>query len=347
MRLKQCLIIVAILIFSFSFLVATQSDSQAKSLNITFNKPGPAVHRGSMATAEFMAREVEKRTNGRVKITIYPGSTLASPPETFDATIKGICDFGESLVSFISGRFPVSEACDLPLGYPSSWVQGHVFTDFYNKFKPKEWDDVVPIYFAGPPPAVIGTVKKPVRRLEDLKGLTLRAHSGAARLVKALGAVPRVMPINEVYEALAKGVVDGCLVALEAFKPFRFIEKIKFVTDIRFVAYGSLVFHVMNKDTWAKISPGDQKIIREVAVEATDHRGKIWDEEDEKGMKGFISTPGRTFITLPPAEVEKFKAAAQVVVDEWVKKKTGQGYPAADYVKYLRERIAYWSARQP
>ena len=350
MRRKERFIFIAFLMVSALFLVITHSELQAASkkvINLNFNKLGPAAQRGSQLTAEFLAREVEKRTNGHVKINIFPGSTLASPPETFDATIRGICDIGESLIGYTAGRFPVSEACDLPLGYPSSIVEGHVFTDFYSRFRPKEWNEVVPIYWAGPPAAVIGTVKKPVHRIEDLKGLTIRAHAGSAGLIEALGAVPRVMPITEVYEALSKGVVDGVIAPTEAYLPFKFTEVIKYVADTRFVAYGSLVFIVMNKDAWAKISPEDQKIIQEVGIDAMVHRGKIWDEEDERGKKAFLSKPGREYITLPSAEVEKFKAAAQVTIDRWVGKKAAEGYPAADYVKYLKERIDYWQAKQP
>ena len=350
MRKKQKPILLASLLGVFSLLFFAYASSEAastKTITLNFNKLGPTVQRGSQVPAEYLAKEIEKRTNGRVKVALFPGSTLASPEETFDATVKGICDIGESLIGYIQGRFPVTEACDLPLGYPSSLVEAHVFTDFYDHFKPKEWDEVVPVYWAGPPPAVIGTVKKPVRTYEDLQGLTIRAHAGSAALIKSLGGVPRVMPITQSYEALAKSVVDGIIVPFEAYVPFKFSEVIKYVTDTTCVAYGSVSFTIMNKNAWNKISPEDQKIIRGVAYDTMVLRGKVWDEDDMKGKEIFLASPGREFITLSPGDIEKFKAAAQTTIDDWIKKKTDQGYPAADYVNYLKERIAYWGAQKP
>lgn len=318
-----------------------------KPITLNYSKFSPAVHKSSQAPAEFFCSEIEKRTEGRVKVALFPGATLASPPETFDAVIKGVADIGQSLISYISGRFPATEICELPLGYPSAWVEGHVFTDFYNQFKPKEWENVVVLYMCGPPPGVIGTAKKPVRSFDDLKGLTIRSHAASASLVEAFGAVPRVMPITETYEALAKGVVDGVLAPFESFAPYKFSEVLRFATEARSVGYGSVVFIVMNKDSWKKISPDDQQKILKVGYDAMEMTGKMWDEDDKNGKKSFIAQQGREVITLPAPELAKLQTASQGVIDQWIKKKTEAGIPAGDYVKYLRERITYWSAKQP
>ena len=63
---------------------------------------------------------VEKRTNGRVKPTYYPGGILTPPAQTFDSVMRGIADIGFSMASFSKGRFPLTEVVDLPVGYASA-----------------------------------------------------------------------------------------------------------------------------------------------------------------------------------------------------------------------------------
>ena len=273
---------------------------------------------------------------------------MAPPKETFMAVINGVVDIGVSNIGYTKGRFPVSEACTLPIGYPSAWVQGHVITDFMKKFKPKEYDEVVPLYFGSPPPFVIGTTKKPIRNFEDFRGLTIRVNGAtAANTVKALGGVPKVTPITEVYELLSKGVVDGIYVAMEVFRPFKFSEVVKYVVDTRFIAAGAVSYTVANKDSWSKISPEDRRIIIEACNDTLDLRGRLWDKQDRLGKAEFLAKPDREYITLPPAEVAKVKAAAQGTIDKWVKGMTAKGYPAAEYVRYVQERVNYWSEREP
>ena len=73
----------------------------------------------------------------------------------------------------------------------------------------------------------------------------------------------------------------------------------------------------------------------------------MFDKGAAYGLKVFSEMKGREVITLPEAEKEKFRVAVRTIIDDWVKKRTAQGYPAAEYVKYIRERIAYWDAKKP
>jgi len=78
----------------------------------------PATHGHTLLATEW-AREVEKRTDGAVKINIFPGATLIPPDQTYDGVVKGIADIGMSVLSYSKGRFPLTEVLDLPLGYTS------------------------------------------------------------------------------------------------------------------------------------------------------------------------------------------------------------------------------------
>ncbi len=343
MSKKYWLISVITLTIVASLVFPACAAAPTGTVELNFNKQGPEVQKCPTLEANTFADEVAKRTNGRVKINVFHGSTLAPPAETFDATLKGVCDIGEQTAAYTKGRFPATEAFDLPLGYPSSLVMGYVWMDFFDKFKPKEYDEVVFITGHSPPPAFIGTAKKKVTKLADLKGLTLRAHGGSAPLIEALGATPRVMPITETYEALSKGVVEGTVNPYEAYAPFKFDEVINYTIDVRPVAYGSLSFWVANKDSWSKLTSKEQKTLLELGREMAVLRGECWDEEEQKGRQAFLAKPGKEEVQIPPDELPKFKAAAQAAIDRYISEKSAMGLPAADYVKYLQERIAYWS----
>lgn len=145
-------------------------------------------------------KEVEKRTNGKVKITFYPGSTLMPAPQTYDSVVKGIADIGWSIMSYTRGKFPLTEVIDLPLGYKSGYVATKLINAYYDKFKPKEFDETKVLYLHAHGPGIL-TTKKPVYKLEDLKGMKIRSTGLSAKIVQALGAAPVGMPITETYDA--------------------------------------------------------------------------------------------------------------------------------------------------
>ena len=107
-------------------------------------------------------------------------------------------------------------------GYASGWVASQVYNDFYNEFKPKEFDAVKVLWMNASPNSAIATAKKPIRQLEDLKGMTIRAPSMAGEVIKALGGNPAPTPMPEVYDAIAKGVIDGEASNFETLFAFKF-----------------------------------------------------------------------------------------------------------------------------
>ena len=127
----------------------------------------------------------------------------------YDGVTTGIADMGTSLTFNTRGRFPVTEVFDLPLGFPNGWVATQVTTDFYAKFKPKEWDEVHVLYINTCGPPLILTVSKAIKTLEDMKGLKIRATGQMTEVVKALGGLPMPFEMPDVYESMRRNVIDG------------------------------------------------------------------------------------------------------------------------------------------
>ena len=326
----------------------TTPPPAAAPVEFKFNIAAPGKAQASVyEPTERYVKNVAEKSQGRIKVTVFYNFGLAPGPETMDATIKGICDLGESNTGYTPGRFPWTEATILPLGYPNSYVQSMMMIDFYEKFKPKEYDDVIPLDFISPPPFWLGTTNKAVRAFDDIKGLQVRVTSkSAADLFTLMGAAPRVVPISDTYELLSKGVMDGVIAGPEAFPGFKFDEVCKYFTDISGVAMGNCSYLVANKATWAKLSPQDQQIMREVSKSFGIDRAITWDKYNDDVINKWKTMAGKESITLSPAEVDKFKAAAKKVSDDWVTASAAKNIPGAELIKFINERIDYWS-KQP
>jgi TRAP-type C4-dicarboxylate transport system substrate-binding protein len=292
--------------------------------------------------------EVKKRTNGQVEITYHPGGTLLNPVKMYDGILTGITDLGLSHIQYTRGRFPVMEVFDLPLGFPSGWVDTRVATDFFNKYKPKEWDDVHVLYVSPSGPIILQTVSKPVRTLEDVKGIKIRAVGQMADIIQALGGVPVPLQMPDVYDSLLRGVIEGVTVDLSTLKYWKFAEVTKYVTADWQIGTAITFYWVISKKKWDALSPDIQKVFTEVASEARDKQAALWDSMDIEGRDLFIGKGGQ-MINLSDAEAERWKKAVEPVIGSYKKQMASKGYSEAEvdgWIKYIKERIAYWHKEQ-
>jgi TRAP-type transport system periplasmic protein len=307
----------------------------------------PPMHKMSLLT-QWFCDEVKKRTNGKVEITYYPGGTLLSPVKMYVGITTGIADIGFSHTAYTRGRFPVTEVLDLPQGYPSGYVAVQVSNDFYQRFKPAEWNKVHVLYFASSPPLVLHTNKKPVRTMEDMKGMKIRATGQMAEVIKALGGDPIPLQMPDVYEALKRGVIDGVTVDLSPLKYWKFSEVIKYTTLSWPLGTTYCFYFIMNKNKWNKLPPDAQKVMTQVAMEAKDKQAVLWNEMDFEGKDLFVKKGGK-LINLSDAQIKKWKSTVKPVIEKYKETMVSKGYKKADvdaWLKFISERIRYWKAEE-
>jgi len=337
----------AVILVVTSLLTAcTAAEPEAEVIELSYSCFFPPTHFHSVLAQEWI-KEIEKRTNGAVKINFYPAGSLTPAAKVYDGVVEGISDIGMSVFAYTPGRFPACELIDLPHGYPNGWVATKVANDFYNKFKPAELDDVHPLYFHAHGPGVIFTTKKPVRQMEDLKGLVIRSTGIGAKIVSALGAEGYGASQGEASELMSKGVVDGSYTPREVLKGWKQADVVKYVTGCYDVGNTTMMFIVMNKDKWNALPDNVKKVFTEVSEEWIEKHGKVWDYYDKTGIDYFESLgEGREVIELPADEMARWvKTAVAPLVEGYVSEKAGLGLPAAEYEKYIMERVSYWSAR--
>jgi TRAP-type C4-dicarboxylate transport system substrate-binding protein len=282
-------------------------------------------------------KEVEKRTNGRVKFNFYPGSTLMPAPQTYDSVVKGIADMGFSIMSYTRGKFPLTEVIDLPLGYKSGYIATKLINAYYEKFKPKEFDETKVLYLHAHGPGIL-TTKKPVYKLEELKGMKIRSTGLSAKIVQALGAAPVGLPITETYDALSKGVAEGVLMPVEGLHQWKLAEVTKFTTENWGSAYSTGFFVVMNKNKWNALPPEVQKTIEAVDQEWIEKTGRLWDRIDVEG-KEWALKQGHKFIPISKEEDARWVEKVSPILDDYVKEMKAKGLPGDQALKFCLDYL--------
>jgi TRAP-type transport system periplasmic protein len=324
------------MILALVFGLAMSGPVSAAPINLTYSIFFPPTH-GQCQAATSWAKEIEKRTNGQVKIQIFPTGTLTKPQQCYDGVVNGISDIGMSVFAYTRGRFPVMEALDLPLGYPSGLVATRTANEFFNKYQPKELNDVKVLYLHGHGPGLLHT-KKPVQSIEDMAGLKIRSTGLSARIVEALGGVPVAMPQNAAYEALQKGVVEGTFAPMETLKGWKQAEVIKDTTDSKSVGYTTAMYVVMNRAKWSKLPADVQEVFEAVSKEWIDVHGKTWDKDDAAGRE-FTLSLNNQILELSESENARWKTAVQPIIDGYAASANQKGLPGDDMVNTLNSLI--------
>ena len=317
-----------------------------QTIRLKFANFFPPAAGPSKICQEFVS-DIDKRTNGRVKITYYPGGSLLKAKAMFMGVTEGVADLGFAHVFYTPGRMPVTEVCSMPLGYPNPWVGCYVLNDFYDKFRPKEWDKVRVLWMHASGVTILMT-KDPVRRLEDLKGMIIRAPGRVGKTIKALGGNPAPTVMSEVYDALSKGVISGVYTGVMGLKDWRFAEVVKYTTLSWQVGSVFPFYVIMNKESWSKLPPDIQEIFSKAIEEYKGKFADMWNAAEVRGRK-YGMEKGVEFIQLSDQEAARWKKAVAPVIDGYVEEMKGKGFAENDvrgWIRFVEERINYWTKKQ-
>jgi TRAP-type C4-dicarboxylate transport system substrate-binding protein len=284
--------------------------------------------------------EVEKRTGGKVAIKTFPGGTLLGAKNMMDGVIAGQADIGCLCMAYQPGRFIVTNATALPMGFPDATVASLTLWDLYRKQKPEEFAKVKVLTMFTCAPANI-YAKKPVRSLEDLKGLELRASGGVAQYLKMLGAAPVGMPQSETPEALQKGVVQGAVSSLETLMDFKYAEICKYVTMINGPVYPFAV--VMNMEKWNSLPKDVQEVMDGMGTEQAWWTGNYMDQHVIKSIEWSKKNHNIEIIELTQKELARWDKLLKPIPDKWSEDAKARGLPARTILKDIKVARDYHS----
>lgn len=335
MRHKFGIMILVVFVLSLLFTGFSPAPVLAEPIKLSYANfpPAPTFPCVQM---ERWKTEVEKRTKGKVVVNTFPGGTLLGAKNMMDGVIAGQADIGNLSMAYQPGRFIVTNATSLPLGIPNARVGSLVLWDLWEKYQPDTFAKVkVLAMFTTAPTNIMSKV--PVRTLDDLKGLDLRASGGAAQILGAWGANPVGMPMPATVEALQKGVVKGLFSSLEVMKDFKFAESCKYVTKTDTVIYPFAV--VMNMDKWNALPKDVQSVFDDLRVEQSEWTGNYMDDHVKKAMEWSVESQKVEVIELSAAEKAKWDAKLAPVTAEWIEKAKAKGLPAEAIVADIKALI--------
>ena len=268
--------------------------------------------------AEQFKKLAEERTNGKVKVEVYPNSSLFKDGEEMEALQLGSV---QMLAPSVSKFGPLGarefEVFDVPYVFDNydelhKVTEGPVGKNLFKKLESKGitglayWDNGFKDMSAN----------KPLRKPEDMKGLKMRIQSSKVLgdEMKALGALPQVMAFSEVYQAMQTGVVDGSENPPSNFytQKMHEVQKYLTLTDHGVIEYAVIV----NKKFWDGL-PGDIRTALEGAMrDATKYANEIAKKENDDALTAVKASGKTEIITLTPAEKNAWKKALYSVHKE-------------------------------
>ncbi len=301
----------------------------------------PGIHPAEKELVIPWGKAIEEATGGRVIITSYPGETLGKAPDIYENVVGGVAELGLSCFSYTRGRFPLLEVFELPgITYKNSKVAGKVAWEGIKALEPEELQDTKLMMVFATGPGDLFT-KVPVRKLEDLQGLEIRATGLSAQTLQALGASPVAMAQSEAYEALSKGVVQGNLSPVEVLQGWRHAEVTDYLTLTPFL-YNTLFFITMNLDQWNALPPDIQKTILEVNEHYLEEVALgLWDKQNEAALKWAVEEEGLEIIELSADEAKRWIDKVEPLQETFKNKMEEAGLPgeeALDLVKQLADK---------
>jgi TRAP-type C4-dicarboxylate transport system substrate-binding protein len=281
-----------------------------------------------------MLRELTNRSGGRFTSSIFAGGALGKGPEHYDIVAKGLSDMGYFTATWTPGRFPLTDVLSL-----ASWVDGkdiatEIGNAMYRRILNQEFPGVKMIELNGCIQSFLWT-KKPIKTLEDAKGLRIRTPGGhQTSYIKAIGAEPIFMPLADVYMAMETGTIDGVVTCPPLVLAYKLQEVAKFGLVATFGCVSEGV--IMNMESWKKVPSELKPIIEEVCNNPFKTTGGLTRDVYKTMMKEIEDAKVELY-TLSSKEAERWYEAFREMTRKWVAELEKKGFKAKEVVKIYHE----------
>ncbi len=273
------------------------------------------------------AERINAQGKGIINIDIRDGMALSNPTNYLSRVLDDVIQVGWGSQSGSAGTFPLTGFSTIPFQAERSEDASVAFWRLYKSgLLDSEYKNIVPLVLMVYPQAQIHLTKAP-KTMDDLAGLRLSvAAKNAADSVAKLGGAPSSLPLNDLYQGLARNTVDGTVIAWTAFQPFKLAEVTTYHYETQFGAAQAMVF--MARTKYDALPAAARKIIDDNSGEAESRAlGKAWDEVAEEARVAAKADPKQQVVTPTPAQAAKWQAATASIATAWA-----QATPGGDKV---------------
>jgi TRAP-type C4-dicarboxylate transport system substrate-binding protein len=275
--------------------------------------------------------KVEKESGGRIKFEAYSAMQLGgTPAQLYDQVKDGVVDIIWTLPGYSAGRFPKTEAFELPFMMNNAEATSKALWEYLSTVAADDYKETQLLAANVHGSGVLHTKDKPVKTVADLRGMKVRGPSRQiTKMLGYLGAIPVGMPLPAIPDALSKGTIDGCVLPWEVIPSIKVQELTRFHSEFTpevGALYTAAFVLTMNKKRCESLDPELKKVIDNNSGLATSGwLGKTQKSNDPVGRKT-ATDRGNTVFTITPADTQEFKRKAAVVEVEWMADMDKRGF---------------------
>ncbi len=288
---------------------------------------GSESHPSHIAAKQF-AENVAKRTNGEVKIAIYPNNALGSPPEVLEQVVMGAVDMSLSGQDQLAKHVKLFDAVSIPFSVGGYEHMDRILDGPFKAWAAPEVEKIGLVYLSSWEWGFrqITNSKHPIKTPEDVQGLKIRTPPAMSyqAAIEALGGNVQTIAFGELVMAMRQGVVDGQENPISVIYDLKLYESQKYISIVNYL-YSSMT-HVVSKRAWAKLTPEQQNIIREESDSARLLMRKLVREAEQKQIADMKSKG----IEIDTPDLAPFKAKMGPAYEK-IKKNIGE----ANFAKWM------------
>jgi TRAP-type C4-dicarboxylate transport system substrate-binding protein len=307
--------------------------ASAKELTLSYFM-GPK-HPMNAAVFTPFAEKLAEVSGGALTVKQFAGGALNSaPPRQYSILLEGVADVAFGLPGYTSQLFPITNVLTVP-GVAADAVKGTEALWNAMALIEKEYDAKVLAMWANAGPVLI-TKDKPIRTLEDLRGMKVRVTSAQdVPFVEALGATAVSQPVTVINQNLTNGTIDAIAIDPSAIGSFKLWEPANFIT-VGMPGSGSAFFLLMNKETWAALTPQEQAWVDEASGKALSlSGGTAYKASAARGLS-IAADNGVEVILLSASEVARFEAAMKPAMDTFLASKVSGDLTGGEIVRLMQ-----------
>ncbi|NLS13763.1 TRAP transporter substrate-binding protein [Vibrio sp. SM6] len=273
---KKCLALTAA-----SVLLAFGVNAKTLTLGHAMNIES-AAHAGMTIFAE----KVKQKSNGEMDVRIFPNGMLGSERDQAEQVVTGAIDMAKINGSLAESFEPSYSVISIPFlfrdaSHMHQFIRSEAAEKLLNASKGKGFIGVT-LYDSG---SRSFYSSKPIKTPDDLAGLKVRVPESPTmmEMVRLLGAKATPVPFTEVYTALQQGVIDAAENNISSLVEMKHSEVAKYYSLDQHMITPDLI--MISESTWGSLTPAQQKIVKEAALESMEEEIKIWAEIDNRNME--------------------------------------------------------------